>query len=82
MEENKIINNEETDTVCEVTDEAEEKSGMSTGLAMLIGGGITVGAIALGKAGKKVWAKIKAKKDASKASEESTEKEDEDESED
>lgn len=42
----------------------EESSGVSTGLAMLIGGGIALGAVALGKKLKKVWDKRKAQKEA------------------
>ena len=52
---------EETDNEPEVIE--EESSGMSTGLAMLIGGGIALGAVALGKKLKKVWDKRKAQKE-------------------
>ena len=56
--------------VNEVTDlvpiEVEEEAGMSTGMAMAIGGLITAGLIVVGKkavdGGKKLWAKHKAKK--------------------
>lgn len=53
--------------------EAEEEAGMSTGMAMAIGGLITAGIIVIGKkavtGGKKLIAKHKAKK-AEKAAEE------------
>ena len=52
---------EETNNEPEVME--EESSGMSTGLAMLIGGGIALGAVALGKKLKKVWDKRKAQKE-------------------
>ena len=41
--------------------EEEERSGMSTGVAMLIGSGLTVAAIVVGKKLKKVYDKVKAK---------------------
>lgn len=48
----------------------EEHSGMSTGVALLIGGGLAIGAIALGKTLKKVWDKRKLKKNVSVITEE------------
>lgn len=42
--------------------EEEERSGMSTGVAMLIGSGLTLAAIAVGKKLKKVYNNIKAAK--------------------
>ncbi len=46
--------------------EAEEEAGMSTGMAMAIGGLVTAGLIVIGKkavdGGKALWAKHKAKK--------------------
>ena len=62
MEENRV-NNEVGEDIVEV--EITENSGMSNGLAMLIGGCITVAAIAGGKALKKAIAKRKAKKENS-----------------
>lgn len=58
-----LVEEEETNNEPEVIE--EEHSGMSTGLAMLIGGGLALGAVALGKKLKKVWAKRKAQTDAS-----------------
>lgn len=66
MNENEIMVNEE---VMEEPEVIEESSGMSTGLAVLIGSGLTLAAIAAVKKGKKVWDKIKAKKEAKKAEE-------------
>lgn len=45
-----------------VTVEVEETTGLSTGLAMLIGSGLTLAAIAGGKKLKKIWENHKAKK--------------------
>ena len=39
-----------------------EEHGMSTGLAMLIGSGLTIGVIAAVKKGREAWARHKAKK--------------------
>lgn len=67
-----LVEEEETNNEPEIIE--EEHSGMSTGLAMLIGGGLALGAVALGKKLKKValgkklkkvWAKRKARADAS-----------------
>ena len=52
-----VENNDEPEVI------EEGSSGMSTGLAMLIGGGIALGAVALGKKLKKVWDKRKAQKE-------------------
>lgn len=64
-----VIENEELIPI-----EAEE-AGMSTGMAMAIGGLVTAGLIVIGKkaveGGKKLWAKRKEKK-ASEAAEEAT----------
>lgn len=53
-------------TEMEDMENEEEKSGMSTGKAMLLGGLITAGAIVVGKWAKKTVKKLKAKKDESK----------------
>lgn len=60
MNENEMmnINNEEIENDVVV----EEDSGIGTGLAMLIGSGLTLAGIAGVKAFKKVWKKHKAKK--------------------
>lgn len=58
--------NEVYDLVPIETEEAEEEAGMSTGMAMAVGGLITAGLIIVGKkaveGGKKLIAKHKAKK--------------------
>lgn len=68
--ENEIMNYDET-AIEEVenNDEVEEvqNSGMSTGVAMLIGAGLTIAAGGLIKLGKKLVGKYKAKKEAQKA---------------
>lgn len=69
MNENEIMVNEEVIEEPEVVEEND--SGMSTGLAMLIGSGLTLAVIAGVKQGKKIMAKIKAKKEAAKATEDS-----------
>lgn len=46
--------------------EANERSGMGTGLAMIIGGGLTLAAIAGGKKLKKLWDKRKTEKERSR----------------
>lgn len=45
--------------------ETNERSGMGTGLAMILGSGLTLAAIAGGKKLKKLWQKRKTKKDKS-----------------
>lgn len=45
--------------------ETNERSGMGTGLAMIIGSGLTLAAIAGGKKLKKLWDKHKTKKEQS-----------------
>ena len=45
--------------------ETNERSGMGTGLAMIIGSGLTLAAIAGGKKLKKLWDKRKTKKEQS-----------------
>lgn len=51
-----------TEEAIEGTEGATESSGLGTGLAMLIGCGLTLAAIAGGKKLKKVWTNHKAKK--------------------
>lgn len=79
MEENNVITMETEENTEEIVETSEEKSGIGTGLAMLIGSGITLGAIALGKVGKKAYGKVKAKMDEKKKANESAEDAEEDE---
>ena len=68
--ENEIMNYEENEIAEVENDEAETKeSGMSTGVAMLIGAGLTIATGGLIKLGKKLVNKYKAKKEAQKADE-------------
>ena len=60
MEENEIM---ETEVMIEESEGTEKSSGMGTGLAMLIGSGLTLAAIAGGKKLKKVWDNRKIKKE-------------------
>lgn len=61
--ENEIMNYEEEVMEPEVEVEPNEKSsGMGTGVAMLIGAGLTIATTAVIKFGKKLYAKHKAKK--------------------
>lgn len=60
MENEELVNYEEMDP--EVETEPED-SGMSTGVAMMIGAGLAVAATAAIKLGKKIISKIKAKKE-------------------
>lgn len=62
--ENEIIELAEyqPDEVEEYEETTEEKSGMSTGLAMLIGSGLTVAGIAAWKFAKKKYDQFKARK--------------------
>ena len=63
MEENMNYEEVETDEV--ETDEVEtEKNGIGTGMAMLIGAGLTVATTAIIKLGKKAYAKIKSNKES------------------
>lgn len=62
MENNEIMEMNETMDV-EVIDMEEERSGLSTGGAMLIGAALTAAAVAVVKLGKKAWAKYKAHKE-------------------
>lgn len=80
MEEN--MNYEEVMEPEVETDEVEtENSGIGTGMAMLIGAGLTVATTAIIKLGKKAYDKIKSKKESrrSKVDEEMTDEEDMDE---
>lgn len=56
------VNNDETE-------EVQDSSGMSNGVAMLIGAGLTIATGGLIKLGKKLVNKYKAKKEAQKADE-------------
>lgn len=59
--ENEIMEYEEVmDPEVEVTELEAENSGMSTGVAMLIGAGLTAATVAVVKLGKKLIAKVKA----------------------
>ena len=60
--ENEIMNYEEEAMEPEVEVETEEKSGMGTGAAMLLGAGLTLAFGAMVKLGKKLVEKCKAKK--------------------
>lgn len=62
---NEIMNYEELNEVEEF--ETEERSGMSTGGAMLLGAVLTAAGIAVGKGIKKLIAVAKAKKEAKKS---------------
>ena len=61
MNENEIMNteNEEEQFEIEVVDECEKKTGLPTGLAMIIGSGITVAAYVAVKKLKRLWGKRK-----------------------
>lgn len=68
--ENMDYENEVMDPEVETTEVDSEETGMSTGMAMLIGAGLTVAVTAAIKLGKKVVAKFKAKKELEAADEE------------
>lgn len=63
--ENEIMNyeNEAMENEVEVYEAESENSGIGTGLAMLIGAGITAAGVAAVGLGKKLWAKHKANKE-------------------
>lgn len=65
MENNEIM---EMDNVmdCEVVEMGEERSGLSTGGAILVGAALTAATVAVVKLGKKMWAKYKAHKELHK----------------
>lgn len=62
MENNEIMEMNEVMDV-EVMDMETERSGLSTGGAMLIGAALTAATVAVVKLGKKAWAKYKARKE-------------------
>lgn len=66
MENNELMNVEEIEVVDDVV-VAEEKTGISTGGAMLIGAGLALAVSAGFKLAKKKWAAFKAKKEAKKS---------------
>ena len=61
MENNEIMNYEEIEVMDDAV-VADEGNGMATGIAMLIGAGLTLAVGAGVKFGKKVYADLKAKK--------------------
>lgn len=63
--ENEIMNYEEEvmDTEIDYDEVETERSGMSAGVAVLIGAGLTAAGIAAVKLGKKALAKIRARKE-------------------
>lgn len=61
MENNEIMNYEEIEVMDDV--EMNENAGIGTGVAMLIGAGLTFAAGAAVKLGKKLYADFKAKKE-------------------
>jgi hypothetical protein len=63
--ENEIMNYEEEvmENEVDVFEAEHEESGIGTGLAILIGAGITAAGVAVVGLGKKLWAKHKAKKE-------------------
>lgn len=63
--ENEIMNYEEEvmEPEFEIDEVEREESGMSAGVAVLIGAGVTAAGIAAVKLGKKLYAKIKARKE-------------------
>lgn len=65
MENNEIM---EMDNVmdCEIIEMEEERSGLSTGGAILIGAALTAATVAVVKLGKKMWANYKAHKEVRK----------------
>lgn len=63
MDENMNYEEEEVMEPEEATEVESEETGMSTGVAMLIGAGLTVAVTAAVKLGKKLVAKFRAKKD-------------------
>lgn len=67
--ENEVMNYDETMEEVEATEMETEDSGMGTGVAMLIGAGLTIATGAVIKLGKKAFAAYKTKKEARKASE-------------
>lgn len=70
--ENENMNYYEENEIAEVETDTDEtkSSGMSTGVAMLIGTGLTIATGGLIKLGKKLYAAHKAKKESKKSEEE------------
>lgn len=63
--ENEVMNcEEELNPEVEAYEMESEGSGLSAGVAMLIGAGLTAASVAAVKLGKKLYAKVKAKKEA------------------
>ena len=69
MENNEIMNYDEIEIMDDAV-VADERSGIGTGSAMLIGAGLALVVSAGFKLGKKVYAKIKAKKELRKPNKE------------
>ena len=63
MENEEMMSYEEMNPEVEMTEAESEESGMGTGVAMLIGAGLTLAVTAGIKLGKKLIAKAKAKKE-------------------
>ena len=61
--ENEIMNYENEVFESEVYETESENTGIGTGLAMLIGAGITAAGVAVVSLGKKLWVNYKAKKE-------------------
>ena len=61
--ENEVMNYDETMEEIEATEMDTEGSGMGTGVAMLIGAGLTIATGAVIKLGKKAFAAYKTKKE-------------------
>lgn len=66
--------NPEVENVGIESDVETEDSGLGTGVAMLIGAGLTLAVTAAVKLGKKAYAKFKAKKEAKEDEEEANER--------
>ena len=67
--ENEVMNYDETMEEIEATEMNTEGSGMGTGVAMLIGAGLTIATGAVIKLGKKAYATYKTKKELRKIAE-------------
>lgn len=64
MEEKELMKvSNEIEEIDEEIDDAPERSGIGTGWAMLIGSGLTLTAIAVGKKAKKLWLDRKTKRE-------------------
>ena len=65
--ENEIMNYEDVmETEAQSVEMEADNSGIGTGMAMLIGAGLTLATTAIVKLGKKAWAAYKAKKELRK----------------